>query len=127
MIFQDDCVYLSYLSNRRERILLQEWEDEHNTSASETDATESVSLDYLDDEGLTELTSSLFATIWKINFKLGDVIPSDSTVVVILEAMKTEIPITAGEGNGGRKVVRLGRGIKEGASVVPGEVLVVFK
>lgn len=115
------------MSNHRERILLQEWENERSASASATEATESTSLDDEDGKpGLTELTSSLFATIWKINFKPVDVIPCDDAVVVVLEAMKTEIPILAGEGNGGRKVVRLGRGIKEGASVVPGEVLVVL-
>jgi urea carboxylase len=112
--------------NHRERVLLQEWENERSASASVTEATESLSLDDEDVNLGTELTSSLFATIWKINFKPGDVIPSDDAVVVVLEAMKTEIPILAGEGNSGKKVVRLGRGTKEGGSVVPGEVLVVL-
>jgi len=72
------------------------------------------------------VTSSLYASIWKIRCKPGDVISSASDILLILEAMKTEIPVTAGEDNVGKKVCRLGKDVKEGASVRPGDVLVTF-
>ncbi len=40
--------------------------------------------------------------------------------------MKTEIPVLAGHDNIGKTIQRFGSGIKEGASVVPGETLVVL-
>jgi len=47
--------------------------------------------------------------------------------VVILEAMKTEIKISAGEENVGMKVVGLARGIREGSVVKPGDKLRYFE
>ncbi|TFY78522.1 hypothetical protein EWM64_g5490 [Hericium alpestre] len=41
------------------------------------------------------ITSSLTAIVFKINVKAGDVIRSAEDVVVVLEAMKTEIPVEA--------------------------------
>ena len=76
--------------------------------------------------GGLEVTASLFATVWKIKCKPGEIIQSESDVLVILEAMKTEIPVLAGHDNIGKKIQRFGSGIKEGASVVPGETLVIL-
>lgn len=72
------------------------------------------------------IESSLFASVWKINCSPGDLIQSAEEVVVILEAMKTEINIKAGELNVGRKVKSFGKGVKEGVLVRPGDVLVVL-
>lgn len=41
--------------------------------------------------------------------------------------MKTEINVEAGEENVGRKVLGFGKGVREGAQVSPGEVLVVLQ
>ena len=59
--------------------------------------------------------------------KLGDQIHSSDQVVVILEAMKTEISIFAGEENVGLKVSGIASGVREGKSVQAGERLVYFK
>ena len=56
----------------------------------------------------------------------GDIIAFASDVLLILEAMKTEIPVTAGEENIGRTVCRLEKDVKKGATVRPGDVLVVL-
>ena len=70
----------------------------------------------------------MYASVWKITCDpgLGDIISSASDVLLILEATKTEIQVTAGEDNVGRTVYRLGKEVKEGASVRPGDVLVMF-
>jgi urea carboxylase len=52
------------------------------------------------------------------------VIQSEDEVLIILEAMKTEIPIRAGEDNVGKTIKRLT--VKEGAMVRPGDVMVVL-
>lgn len=72
------------------------------------------------------MTSSLYASVWKITCDPGDIISSASDVLFILEAMKTEIPVKAGGDNVGRTVCRLGKDVKEGAIVRPGDVLVTF-
>lgn len=64
------------------------------------------------------------ASVWKIKCQPGEVIQSADDVLVILEAMKTEINVPAGEENIGKVVRGLGRGIMEGASVQAGDVLV---
>lgn len=48
-------------------------------------------------------------------------------MLLILEAMKTEIAITGGEANVGKVVIRFGKGVAEGGSVRLGEVLLVLK
>jgi urea carboxylase len=63
----------------------------------------------------------LFSTVWKIKCQVGDVIKSDSEVLFILEAMKTEVAIISGEGSKGKVVSDLN--VREGLSVQPGDVL----
>ena len=77
-------------------------------------------------ESSFKVTSSLHASVWKVSCSPGDVIAFASDVLLILEAMKTEIPITAGEDNVGRIVYRLGKNVKKGATVRPGDVLVIL-
>ena len=122
----------------RERILFQEWQDSKRASSANTNSEsegESIPVfikfhSFLNLCPVVEsgfrVTSSLYASVWKITCDPGDIISSASDVVLILEAMKTEIPVTAGEDNVGRRVYRLGKEVKEGASVRPGDVLVVF-
>lgn len=79
-------------------------------------------------EGATaSVVSSLSASIWKVKCTPGTTIKTPEDVVVILEAMKTEINVEAGEENVGRKVLGFGKGVREGAQVSPGEVLVVLQ
>ncbi|KJA16224.1 hypothetical protein HYPSUDRAFT_147969 [Hypholoma sublateritium FD-334 SS-4] len=99
----------------KERALLQQWESQKNSST----------VDY-NNHGPHQVTASLFATVWRIKCKPGGVIHSESDVLVILEAMKTEIPVLAGEDNVGKTIQRFGYGIKEGSSVIPGETLLVL-
>ena len=75
---------------------------------------------------LSSVVSSLDGVVWKLKVEIGDVIASPDQVVVVLEAMKTEINVEAGEENVGLKVVRLGHGVKEGATVKAGNPLVLF-
>ena len=66
-------------------------------------------------------------SIWKLKVKPGDKIEAAEDVVVILEAMKTEINVDAGEENVGLVVKGFGPGITEGKVVNPGDILVVFE
>ena len=72
------------------------------------------------------MTSSLHASIWKVSCGPGDIITSASDILLVLEAMKTEIPVRAGEENVGRTVSRLGKDVRKGATVRPGDVLVML-
>jgi biotin carboxyl carrier protein len=79
------------------------------------------------DAGGATVISSMSASIWKIRVQIGDTIRSAEDVVVILEAMKTEVNVEAGEENVGKKVKALGKGIREGAVVNAGNILVIFE
>jgi len=70
------------------------------------------------------ITASLFASVWKVKGQAGDVIQSDDDVLIILEAMKTEIPICAGEENVGKTIKHIA--VKEGAVVQPGDVVAIL-
>lgn len=65
--------------------------------------------------------------MWKIRCKLGDVINSAEVVVVVLEAMKTEVSVVAGEEAVGRTVKGFGAAAREGTSVSAGDILVVLE
>jgi len=64
------------------------------------------------------------ASVWKVKCQPGEVIQSADDVLIILEAMKTEINVRAGEENIGKVVKGLGKGVREGISVQGGDVLV---
>ncbi|KZT20522.1 urea carboxylase [Neolentinus lepideus HHB14362 ss-1] len=108
----------------KEAKLLEKWEIEKAkaTSSSSGEAVTEAS----DDTGEV-ITSSLSATIWKIHCKPGDVVESPEQVMMILEAMKTEINIEAGEECVGKKVKGFGSGVREGKVVKPGDVLAVLE
>jgi biotin carboxyl carrier protein len=74
--------------------------------------------------GNISVSSSMSASVWKIKCQPGEVIRSAEDVLVILEAMKTEINVCAGEENIGKVVKSLGKGIGEGVNVQGGDVLV---
>ncbi|KAJ7476415.1 allophanate hydrolase subunit 2-domain-containing protein [Mycena galericulata] len=97
----------------KEKRLLEEWELEKITKAKAG-------------QGSMQITSPLFGNVWKICCHPGDIITSAETTVAILEAMKTEIPVKAGDVNVGKTVTGLGKGIHESATVRPGDVLLVL-
>ena len=71
------------------------------------------------------MTSSLAAHVWRIKCAIGDVIRTAEDVV--LEAMKTEVNVEAGDENVGRRVKGFGRDVREGATVQAGDALVSFE
>jgi urea carboxylase len=70
------------------------------------------------------IRTPLFASIWRIRCKVGDTITSLDDPLMILEAMKTEIPIKAEQIHLGQTIKAFGRAVKEGALVKPGDVLI---
>ncbi|KAF7342496.1 Urea carboxylase [Mycena venus] len=102
-----------------ERQLLEEWQLRKKVEVQSSTSTDQV-------EGTTQISSPLFGNVWKLCCEPGQVIASSDTTVAILEAMKTEIPIKAGEVNVGKTVQGFGKGIREGASVNPGDGLIIL-
>ena len=86
-----------------------------------------IALDSGDDAGGERVTSSLTAHIWKIKCAVGDIIQSAEDVLVVLEAMKTEVSIEAGEENVGRRVKGFAQDVKEGATIQAGDVLLYLE
>ncbi|VDB91707.1 unnamed protein product [Peniophora sp. CBMAI 1063] len=104
----------------REKDLLREWEDEQRAARADgntEDATDASSAH-------ASVTAPLSASIWRIKCSVGDVIKSADDVLVILEAMKTEINITAGQEHVGKTVIGYAKGVREGAVVSSGDALI---
>ncbi|PIL26818.1 hypothetical protein GSI_11079 [Ganoderma sinense ZZ0214-1] len=114
------------LEDAREKALFGKWDAQRR---EELEARRSEDLTPVAPglEGAACTTSSLTAHIWKIRCAVGDVIKSDGEILVILEAMKTEVNVTAGEENVGRRVVGFGQGVREGSVVQAGAPLVYFE
>ncbi|KAH9927658.1 urea carboxylase [Fomitopsis serialis] len=112
------------IEETRERGLFSKWLVQKQQEApKETEMGD----DTVGVHGAATVVSSLTASIWKIKCKPGDVVKSGEDVLIILEAMKTEVNVEAGEENIGRTVAGFGKGVKEGTAVGSGDVLVVFK
>ncbi len=67
-----------------------------------------------------EVKSEITGTVWKILIKPGDAVSEDD-ILMILESMKMEIPITAPE-DGVVKEIR----VLEGDSIAEGQVAVLL-
>ncbi|KAG7087251.1 hypothetical protein E1B28_013232 [Marasmius oreades] len=113
--------------NSIEQVLLREWELSKEKASRSIDTGKSEAFST---EATTAVTSPVHASVWKIKARLGDEVKSAGDVLIILEAMKTEIPVKAGSRNVGKKVVGFGEvdgeGIKEGVAVRMGDVLVIL-
>ncbi|KZT03045.1 urea carboxylase [Laetiporus sulphureus 93-53] len=113
------------LEEARERVLLAQWTNRKEKMAQQaidgSDASQDVN------EYSNTVAAPLAATIWKIKCQPGDTIRSADQVLLILEAMKTEINVEAEEENVGRVIVTFGKGVREGAHVKTGEVLVYLQ
>ncbi|KAI0046085.1 urea carboxylase [Auriscalpium vulgare] len=107
----------------RENELLREWEREKQATGGGELGGEAKA----DQVGGTRVFAPLSSSVWKIQCTIGDIIHSAEDVLVILEAMKTEISVKAGKQSVGHKVRGFGRGIKEGATVSSGDILVVLE
>ncbi|EJF56376.1 urea carboxylase [Dichomitus squalens LYAD-421 SS1] len=110
----------------REKVLFAEWDQQRR---EELEARRSAVPEPIDPggDGGPCVTSSLTAQVWKIKCSIGDVVKSAGDVLIILEAMKTEVNVQAEEENVGRKVVGFGRGVREGGTVQAGDPLVYFE
>ncbi|KAH9896131.1 urea carboxylase [Cubamyces lactineus] len=114
----------------RERELFAKW-DRRRREEIEARQSQSADSDGKSTCGTPEesgefVPSSLTAHVWKIKCAVGDVVETAEDVLIILEAMKTEVNVEAGEEFVGRKVKGFGRGVKEGGSVQAGDALVYF-
>ncbi|KAJ7779438.1 allophanate hydrolase subunit 2-domain-containing protein [Mycena maculata] len=110
------------LEEIKEKRLLEEWELQKRSIALQPLAENDDGVI----QGSSHITSPLFGNVWKICCRPGDIISSADTTVVILEAMKTEIPVKAGDINVGKTVNGLGHGIRENAAVNSGDILLVL-
>lgn len=69
---------------------------------------------------MTEVKSEITGTVWNITAKVGDDVAEDD-VLMILESMKMEIPLTAPEAGVVREIK-----VQEGDAIADGEVAVVL-
>jgi urea carboxylase len=76
------------------------------------------------DVTLFHIASSVNASVWKVKQHAGYRVKAAEDVILILEAMKTEINVEAGEENIGRTIDSFANGVVEGAIVTPGQILV---
>ena len=111
----------------REAELLASWEQRRRESQSKEEGSVGMSTSQPSDVGDHVVKSSISASVWKVTCGPGDVVQSPDDVLVILEAMKTEVNVVAGEDNVGRKVRSLAGGLKQGSLVHAGDVLVIFE
>ena len=70
---------------------------------------------------MTEVKAELVGNVWKITSKLGDEVAEDD-VLMILESMKMEIPVTAPRPGRVAEIM-----VKETDVVKEGQVLVVLE
>ncbi|THU91287.1 hypothetical protein K435DRAFT_674379 [Dendrothele bispora CBS 962.96] len=112
------------IEEQREEKLLQKWHSEKRSAGNQKEVDEGDG--EANPRGSVSIYSPLMASVWKILASKGNVIQSAGDVLLILEAMKTEIPIKAGERNVGKTIVGFGKGVKEGSLVNPGDSLVLL-
>ncbi|EIW77496.1 AHS2-domain-containing protein [Coniophora puteana RWD-64-598 SS2] len=113
------------IESARENTLLAEWNAEREAKAAE--ARMNAGANAINPESAADgpsIRSPMSASVWKIRFSPGQSIQSAEDVVVILEAMKTEINVLAGEESVGCVVRGFGSGVAEGQAVQAGDVLV---
>ncbi|KAL5478611.1 hypothetical protein ACEPAI_2796 [Sanghuangporus weigelae] len=104
-----------------ETALLKEWQESKRTEDGGAIVTTQDT-----EETPNFASASLAGTVWKIKTTVGDVIKSPDQAVMILEAMKTEINVMAGEDNVGLRVSGFAKGVREGTTVQAGDRLVYF-
>ncbi|ODQ60452.1 hypothetical protein WICANDRAFT_31030, partial [Wickerhamomyces anomalus NRRL Y-366-8] len=108
------------LTKEEEESLIK-WEQE-KAQAKESKGSAN---DFLNDPKAIKVTSHMTANVFKINFKKGENVSLDDTVV-ILEAMKMEIAVRV-KSNKKTKFEVLQVVVDEGDMVNPGDVLMLVK
>lgn len=112
----------------RENELLASWSRKRAESQSADQANSSLGPESaLIDNNEPSVRSSMTAHVWKVTCNPGVIIRSGEEVLVVLEAMKTEVNVEAGDENIGKKVKRLAEGVKQGALVQAGHPLVILE
>lgn len=106
---------------KEEEESLTKWEQE-KAQAKESKGSAN---DFLNDPNAIKVTSHMTANVFKINFRKGDNVSLDDTVV-ILEAMKMEIAVRV-KSNKRTKFEVLQMVVDEGDMVNPGDVLMLVK
>ncbi|KAJ3854542.1 urea carboxylase [Lentinula lateritia] len=119
---------------QKEQVLLEEWLKEQKNHSKYSEMTQFNSgmtcpsfihctkHEYPLD-GLVHFTSPLSAIIWKVLVQSGTTIQHEDETLVILEAMKTQIPVKAGRQYVGRVIKAFGEGVQEGEQVNAGDNL----
>ena len=117
----------------REKELLSQWQSETRADSGAGDGSTNAgsrgplrAKDLLA-AGEYAVKSSIMAAIAKIRCQPGDVIHSPDQVLVVMEALKTEVLITAGEEHVGKRVKAFGNNVRERAMIGAGETLVVLE
>lgn len=110
-------------TEQREAMLLKEWEEEKARNAKSDDSNASGASGRATNEPF--IPSSMTATCFKVKVKVGDVLEDADQVVVILEAMKTEVGVTVTDEFVGKKVKDIL--VAPGASVNAGEPLITLE
>ncbi|GAV99033.1 urea carboxylase [Lentinula edodes] len=102
---------------QKEQLLLEEWLKEQRNHSKHSETTQ------INSDGLVHFTAPLSAMIWKILVQSGTTIQHEDEILVILEAMKTQIPVKAGRQHVGRIIKAFGKGVQEGEQVNAGDNL----
>ena len=68
-----------------------------------------------------KITSELNANVWKIEVAVGDAVDEDQELI-ILESMKTEIPVTAPKGGKVKEIL-----VAEGDAITERQALIVLE
>ncbi|KIK67913.1 hypothetical protein GYMLUDRAFT_54638 [Collybiopsis luxurians FD-317 M1] len=107
---------------QKEQKLLEDWLKEQRKTVKNSKVDRPPS-----DIGFVPLAAPISAMVWKILVHPGMTIQNEDEVLIILEAMKTEIPIKAGRLHVGLVFERFGSGVREGGTVQSGDTLLLFK
>ncbi|KAF5390725.1 hypothetical protein D9757_002604 [Collybiopsis confluens] len=108
---------------QREKGLLEEWTRERRKDAERS----AIHNDGGNRSDLVHVSAPMSAMISKILIEPGSKIQSEGEILVLLEAMKTEIPIKANKSHVGLVVDSVGNGFKEGGTVQSGDALLLLK
>ncbi|PFH48435.1 hypothetical protein AMATHDRAFT_149874 [Amanita thiersii Skay4041] len=106
----------------REEQLLREWK-----ASKQAESREITIEGGMNTQNAKTITSPIHGSIFKVCCSVGHTIASVDEVLIVMEAMKTEVEIKAGEGMAGGTVVGFGEGLagsREGKGVKAGEVLI---
>ncbi|EJU02057.1 urea amidolyase [Dacryopinax primogenitus] len=109
-------------TEEREALIMHEWEEEKSKAAHLHEGHHASGHSKVNDPFIP---SSMTATCFKVKIQPGDILQDADQVVVILEAMKTEIGVTVGDDFVGKKVKAVL--VEPGDAVSSGDPLVTVE